>query len=519
MNPNRRTPLPSRHRGNALFIACLSLWLQLAGSASGQVAIEILQQPANAVVLENTQASFSVVARGTLDQTNIVPLAYQWQRILFDEIQWVNLPDATNVTYTTPPTTACSQIPALYRCEIRAGQTTVLSQEARLTVIVDCLGPQIVAVSGDTAMNEVVVRYDTPMEPSSATDIFNYSLTEANTADYISIEAANMRDPRTVVLMLGPLTQLQPGGTYRLVVNNVSDLSDPACSCGVIRADTTANFTLPPRECIRITRQPRSRTVLEDCPVTFEVAARWVKDSFPHPLSYQWFKDGSPIAGATNSSHTTPPVSLADNGSAFNAVITSSCNSVTSSVVVLTITLDFGSTILIEARPGLVQDTVILSFSSGCGVPDGRLRPETTTDPFNYEFSGGLEVLTARLDCTGTNVLLWTTPQQPGSNYTVIALNLNDVSYHSINVVKTATFTVPVRVPVPAGVLRSTMEGNQMWLEWAAGGILQTAEQPAGPWIDLTAGPSPYLITPSPFPCANPSPLPQQFFRVRWNAP
>jgi hypothetical protein len=39
------------------------------------------------------------------------------------------------------------------------------------------------------------------------------------------------------------------------------------------------------------------------------------------PLSYQWKKNGIPIAGATNSSYMTPPATRQDNGSLFRATV------------------------------------------------------------------------------------------------------------------------------------------------------------------------------------------------------
>lgn len=55
------------------------------------------------------------------------------------------------------------------------------------------------------------------------------------------------------------------------------------------------------------------------------------------PLNYQWQKNGIAISGATAASYTTPPSTLADNGSQFQVVVTNSLGSVTSSPATLTV--------------------------------------------------------------------------------------------------------------------------------------------------------------------------------------
>jgi hypothetical protein len=92
-----------------------------------------------------------------------------------------------------------------------------------------------------------------------------------------------------------------------------------------------------PPECdpIVITQQPTNTSVtistnMTNC-VTFSVVATGTA-----PLGYQWCSNGVPIAGATSSSYTLCPVTLAHNGILFNVKITNSCSSVTSQVASVT---------------------------------------------------------------------------------------------------------------------------------------------------------------------------------------
>jgi len=74
-----------------------------------------------------------------------------------------------------------------------------------------------------------------------------------------------------------------------------------------------------------ITQQPHNRKVMVGRTATFSVTA-----TGSAPLSYQWRKNGVNIAGAISSSYTTPPTTLADNGSRFSVVVSNSAGSVTS---------------------------------------------------------------------------------------------------------------------------------------------------------------------------------------------
>ncbi len=88
---------------------------------------------------------------------------------------------------------------------------------------------------------------------------------------------------------------------------------------------------------IVITGQPRSTLAAPGHTAGFLV---WISGPF---ASYQWFRNGAPIAGATQSAYNTLPVSPSDNGAQFQVVIRNNFNSVTSSIVTLTVTNDPGT--------------------------------------------------------------------------------------------------------------------------------------------------------------------------------
>ena len=110
------------------------------------------------------------------------------------------------------------------------------------------------------------------------------------------------------------------GSLFSVVVSNVAG--------SVTSVDAKLTVKLPPT----ITSQPANKTVKVGRTPTFSVTATGYK-----PLSYQWRKNGTNIAGATDSSYTTPPVTKADSGSLFSVVVSNSVGSVTSNNALLTV--------------------------------------------------------------------------------------------------------------------------------------------------------------------------------------
>jgi hypothetical protein len=88
----------------------------------------------------------------------------------------------------------------------------------------------------------------------------------------------------------------------------------------------------PPAVAPSISTQPADQSVLAGATATFSVTA-----SGTAPLSYQWKKGGTAIAGATSASYTTPVTVAGDSGSSFTVTVTNAAGSVTSSAAMLTV--------------------------------------------------------------------------------------------------------------------------------------------------------------------------------------
>jgi hypothetical protein len=129
-----------------------------------------------------------------------------------------------------------------------------------------------------------------------------------------------------------------PGATNASYTTNNLQLSDSGSqfSCLVSNAYGTTNsqvatltvLALPPS----ITQQPTNQTVPVGGTAGFSVSA-----TGSLPLSYYWMRNGTAIAGATNSSYTTNNVQLTDSGNQFSCLVSNAYGTMLSSNAVLTV--------------------------------------------------------------------------------------------------------------------------------------------------------------------------------------
>lgn len=168
-----------------------------------------------------------------------------------------------------------------------------------------------------------------------------------------------------------------------------------------------------------ITTQPTNTVINEGASAVFAGVAA----GFPSP-ALQWFKNGLPIANATNNAVTNLSTSYLDDGAKFFLVATNLTNglgvSATSTVATLTVIPDTTPPILLGAS-SVGLSNVLLSFSK-------LILPASVTNPANYSVSGPagtVMVVGAFLDGTQTNVLLQVNSLSDKVVYTVL---VNDVS-------------------------------------------------------------------------------------------
>ena len=112
------------------------------------------------------------------------------------------------------------------------------------------------------------------------------------------------------------------GSQFTVIVSNsVGSVTSSA-------ATLTVNSTGSPV----ITQQPSDQMVTVGETATFSVAATGTL-----PLTYQWQKGTTPVAGATSASYTTPATASTDSGSQFKVVVSNADGSMTSNPATLTV--------------------------------------------------------------------------------------------------------------------------------------------------------------------------------------
>src|SRR5208283_3883551 len=228
------------------------------------VAPTITTQPQNQSVPVGLTATFSVVASGT------APLSYQWSK------NALAIPGATSAGYTTPPT-VIGDNGSSFSVVVTNAEGSQSSNTVFLSV--SAVAPSITTQPQNQSVN--VSASATFSVVASGTAPLSYQWSKNGTA-ITGATSASYTTPATVIG--------DNGSTFTVTVTNSagSKTSNPAT--------LTVNAVAP-----TITTQPQNQSVQVGLTATFSVVA-----SGTAPLSYQWSKNGTAIAGATSAGYTTP---------------------------------------------------------------------------------------------------------------------------------------------------------------------------------------------------------------------
>ena len=174
--------------------------------------------------------------------------------------------------------------------------------------------------------------------------------------------------------VLTPTAGSDSGASFDVVVSN---------SVGSV---TSAAATLTVNVTPSITTPPANVTVTAPAAATFSVVAAGTA-----PLSYQWRRNGAPIAGATSASYVLTPTAVSDDGASFDVVVSNVAGSVTSAAATLTVNAPAVTT-FIEAH----FDTGADSFAYADDLFRGTSKPNYASGaqlPAGGFTGGGLQVL------------------------------------------------------------------------------------------------------------------------------
>ena len=184
-------------------------------------------------------------------------------------------------------------------------------------------------VCGSQLSNGAVLTIKTPPSVSSLPG--TYTLCETNP---IPLSVTATGNPTPSYQWYKDSVALAGANTHQLNISaaNVSDAGDYYCKASNICGEDSTNIaSVIVDEEPSISSQSSSSAVCEGQSYTISVTA-----SGAQPLSYQWYKNGSSIAGATNNTYTISSLSSTDAGT-YVCRVTNSCAYVESNGIVLTI--------------------------------------------------------------------------------------------------------------------------------------------------------------------------------------
>lgn len=285
----------------------------------------ITTQPRNVVAQVGQTATFTVVATGSFPRT------YQWRK------DGTDLPGATDVTLTLPNITTLDA--GVYAVQVGNAVGSVTSTSASLTVnaatppVLFSLSPgDATFIQGQSASIGVTI--------SSGSSPFTYQWLKGGVA---------LPGATAAQLTLAAIT-LADAGRYAVIVTNIAGSA----------TSREALVSVTPATAIIVGRGPESLSVAIGQPATFSVSVA----TGSTPLTYQWLRNGTPIAGATLGSYSIAAVSTADAG-AYTVTVSNVLGSVTAPSATLTVTPALAPTITTQplAQNVAFSGTILLSVA------------------------------------------------------------------------------------------------------------------------------------------------------------
>ena len=355
----------------------------------------IVQQPTNLTVIVGKAASFSITAGGT------PPLSYQWLK------GGVKIAGATSKTFSIAAAKATDAADYSVTVTNLAGRVT--SSNATLVVLVPptiTQGPtNLTVILGQPALFSVAATANAPL---------SYQWRKGT----LAIPGAT--DPSYLI----PSAQVSDAATYSVVITNVAGK--------VTSANAVLAVLVPPQ----LTRSPTNLVVNLGKTASFSVVATGTA-----PLSYQWFKAGARIAGATASTYSIAAVKASD-ATDYWVSVTNLAGLVTSTQASLTVILP----------PTIVQGPTNLTVVAGESATFHVTA--VANAPLSYQWRKGTANL---LGATGVNYTLPVVKTTDAGSYNVVVSDRagSVTSTGAVLTVKAAVLPVIVQQPtnqvVPLG--------------------------------------------------------------------
>ena len=480
--------------------------------------LTITSHPVAATVNPSASVSFSVAVTGSS------PITYQWRK------GGVAIAGATAATYTIPAAQAANA--GLYDVVVTNPVGSVTSNQAALAVNIPVsitTQPLAKTVNPGSAIALSVVAAGTSpltyqwrkdgvnidgatqatfnIASANLSDVGSYSVVVSNVVGSVTSNAAAVDVNRPLSITTQPQSvAVNPGGTasFAVVANGSAPITYQWRKGGVAITGATASTyavsaaqaanegsydvivtnavgsvtssaaTLSVNTPVVITAQPVGGTVVAGISYSMSVTATGTA-----PMSYQWYKGGAAIPGATASTYSVASISASDVGT-YTVKVSNMVNSVTSS----------SAAIAVSGPPVVSTDPVAMKLI--CGTPGILSAQVYCMSSFTYKWrkDGADLLVNSKYGAVSGTVLGANTPSVVSLSF----LNPDDLSEGSYSLYvsnadgnaesKTAAVTVEFAAPKFLEV-KFLNSGRTVDLRAYTGGITFNNEVPSNETIKV----------------------------------
>ncbi|MFO1488382.1 MAG: pectinesterase family protein [Verrucomicrobiota bacterium] len=305
------------------------------GKVTNTMTLSVIFTPAiSGLTNQAVSIGTDVTLSGTA--TGVPAPALQWRR------SGTNLVGATGSSYVILNAQAADS--GTYSL-VASNSAGVVTNSMTLTVSASDLPPSIVGPANQTVI-----------QTSNATFSASVSGLPLPSLQW-RVNGTDIPGATDISLIVSNVAYAQNGFVYSLVASNTA---------GMVTNSATLSVLVP----AAITQHPTNLTVVTGSSASFSVVAGGVPT-----VRYQWMKNGSPIANATNAVYSPASVTGADNDAVFSVLVTNSVNSLTSSNAELTVLSTMtGALLPTNNAAGIAPDQQLrMVFSATPKIGGGRL--------------------------------------------------------------------------------------------------------------------------------------------------
>lgn len=318
-------------QSNGLWAILAMLLALFASSAeAADMPLTIHSQPGNTTVYEGEPVKFIIKA------TSSRPIHYTWYK---------NGRAVGRDSYILPVSNPTKYNEGNFTCRVTDGKTTLVCKPFTFTVL-----SKTTTATGAATSNLAILS-----QPASAT------IYEGGSATF-SVSATSSR-PITYSWKKNGVA-IGSSSKFAITSAKLSDAGTYSCSVSDgVKTLSCNNASLAVNQIVRITKQPVSQMLSEGASANLSVSATGTG-----PISYQWYRNGSAVSGATSNTLNIAATTTGHSGS-YHCVVRNAGSTATSSTASLSIAavVKTGSALISWKAPTTRADGSALALSKIAG--------------------------------------------------------------------------------------------------------------------------------------------------------